>query len=347
MREQHEILVVDDTPVTLSLLTDILSAEGFQVRSADTGKTALDFVAANPPQLILLDINMPGMNGFEVCRRLKSKEESKGIPLIFISGITKLEEKVKGFELGAVDFISKPFQRDELLARVRTHLELSRFRTRLETLVLERTSQLYSLTKKLKQNLEKLNKTMGGIIQAIALIVGTRDPYTAGHQRRVADLAKVIAQEMGLSDEQMDGLHMAGLIHDLGKISVPAEILSKPSELSEIEFSLIKGHSQAGYEILKEIDFPWPIAEIVLQHHERLDGSGYPAGLKGPEICLEAKILMVADVVEATASHRPYRPGRGIEAALEEISRNKGVLYDPTVVAACLRRVQEKGYAFE
>ncbi len=347
MGEQDEILVVDDTPITLNLLTDILSAEGFQVRSANNGELALDSIASKPPRLILLDINMPEMNGFEVCRRLKSNEESREIPLIFLSGLTNLQEKVKGFGLGAVDFISKPFQREELLARVRTHLELSHLRTRLEARVLERTTQLYGLMEELKQSLEKQNKTMGGIIQAIALTVGTRDPYTGGHQRRVADLARAIAQEIGLSQEQMDGLHMAGLIHDLGKISVPAEILSKPTQLSTFEFSMIKGHADAGYNILKEIDFPWPIAEIVLQHHERSDGSGYPHGLRGKQILQEARVLAVADVVEAIASHRPYRAALGIENALAEISQKRDMLYDSEVVDACLRLFREKGFQLE
>ncbi|MFH0789758.1 MAG: response regulator, partial [Pseudomonadota bacterium] len=248
MIEQEEILVVDDTPIILNLLTKILSAEGFQVRSTDNGALALDLIAAKPPQLILLDINMPKMDGFEVCRQLKLKEESKSIPVIFVSGSPNLGEKVRSFGLGAVDFISKPFQREELLARVRTHLELNQLRTKLETRVLERTAQLYQLAEELKKRLERLNKTLGGIIQAITLTVETRDPYTAGQQRRVADLARAIAQEMGLSDEQMDGLHMAGLIHDLGKISIPAEILNKPTKLNEPEFNLIKGHSEAGYE---------------------------------------------------------------------------------------------------
>jgi HD-GYP domain-containing protein (c-di-GMP phosphodiesterase class II) len=149
---------------------------------------------------------------------------------------------------------------------------------------------------------------------------------------------------MGLSDEQMDGLHMAGLMHDLGKISIPAEILFKPTKLSELEFNLIKCHSKAGYEILKKIDFPWPIAKIVLQHHERLDGSGYPYGLKAGQILQKSQVLAVADVVEAIASHRPYRPALGVEKALEEISKNRDILYDPEVVDACLILFKEKGF---
>lgn len=725
MIPQDKILVVDDAPVVLDLLTDILSAEGFQVRSADAGELALHSVASELFNLILLDIDMPGMDGFEVCRRLKAQKESREIPVIFISGMTGLEEKVKGFGLGAVDFISKPFQRDELLARVRTHLELHRLRAGLEEQVTIQTAELrkskdeilrerdfsnemlnslpgifylfdqtgkflrwnknfeqvtgysseeikemhpldlfvgpdkaliqekiqkvfltgsseaeadliakggkgtphyftgrkisiegkpcligmgiditerkraadalrkseekyrtiletiedgyyevdlsgnftffndaltrihgYSreemmglnsrqytdeenarklyrnfnqvyltgqpskgtpfeiLTKngerkeletsvslirdlsgkpigfrgiarditelrrtqkaltdseerfrvvaestndfiyewnlksgqmewfgtaveklkdlldeipqtvtayekmvhpedhdrllsatrrhldkqepfleeyriigkggrtiylkssgtclrndkgrpykwvgalsditerkkkeeELKQSIEKLHKAMGGIIQAMALTVETRDPYTAGHQRRVADLARSIGQEMGLSKDQIEAIRMAGTVHDLGKISLPAEILSKPTKLSTLEFGLIKVHPQTSYDILKDIDFPWPVARIVSQHHERIDGSGYPHGLKDQEILLEAKVLMVADVVEAIASHRPYRAAYGIEIALDEISKNKGILYDPEAVEACLKLFKEKKFKLD
>jgi len=195
-----------------------------------------------------------------------------------------------------------------------------------------------------QKGFERLRKALGGTIQAIAVTVETRDPYTAGHQRRVADLSRAIAKEMGLESDQTEGIRMAGVIHDLGKIAIPAEILSKPSKLSEIEYRLIQNHSRAGYDILKDIEFPWPVARIVLQHHERIDGSGYPAGLKGEEILIEARIIAVADVVEAIASYRPYRPGLGMEKALDEITRNKGVLYDPIVVEACLRLFNEKNY---
>ncbi len=198
-----------------------------------------------------------------------------------------------------------------------------------------------------QRTLINLRKAMGGIIQAMAATVETRDPYTAGHQRRVADLGRAIAREMGLTDHQIDGIRMAGIVHDLGKISIPAEILSKPTKLSDIEFALIKTHPQISYDILKDIDFPWPVARTVFQHHERIDGSGYPLGLKGDEILLEARILAVADVVEAIASHRPYRPAFGMEAALDQISRNKGILYDTGAVDACLKLFREQGFVLE
>ncbi|MGC2164584.1 MAG: HD domain-containing phosphohydrolase [Gallionella sp.] len=194
------------------------------------------------------------------------------------------------------------------------------------------------------EHLAKLQENLEDTIKAIATIVEVRDPYTAGHQKRVAELALAIAREIGLSQEQAHGIYLAGLVHDLGKIKIPAEILSKPGRLIEDEYSLIKTHAQAGYDILKDIDFPWPIAQIVLQHHERLDGTGYPQGLKGDDISLEARILSVADVVEAMSSHRPYRPGLGVDAALQEITRGRGTRFDPQLVDTCVRLFKEQGY---
>ncbi|HQO21488.1 MAG TPA: HD-GYP domain-containing protein, partial [Spirochaetota bacterium] len=200
---------------------------------------------------------------------------------------------------------------------------------------------------KIQNTLMMLRKAMGGIIQAMAVTVETRDPYTAGHQKRVTELARKIADYMNLKDDIKDGLRMAGIIHDIGKISVPAEILSKPGKLSDIEFSLIKNHPQSGYEILKNIEFPWPVAMIVRQHHERLDGSGYPDGIKSDEILIESKILAVADVVEAMASHRPYRASLGIHAAIDEIIKNKGKYYDPDVVNACVAVFAKGDFSFD
>ena len=198
-----------------------------------------------------------------------------------------------------------------------------------------------------KESADRMRKALGATVQAIAVTVETRDPYTAGHQRRVADLARAMATEMNLPADQIDGIRMVAIIHDLGKLSVPAEILSKPTKLTALEFSLIKTHAQSGYDILKDIDFPWPIARIVLEHHERMNGSGYPNGLTGDNMLLESQILAVADVVESMASHRPYRPSLGIEAALEEIEKNRGTLYDTGAVDACLRVFREKSYHLE
>jgi putative nucleotidyltransferase with HDIG domain len=197
---------------------------------------------------------------------------------------------------------------------------------------------------KLRQTLDSLRRAFNTTIQVMVSAVEMRDPYTAGHQKKAADVARAIATEMGLTGEKMDGIRMAGIIHDIGKLSIPAEILTKPTKLTNLEFSLIKEHSRIGYDMLKDVESPWPLAEIVYQHHERMNGTGYPRKLKGDEILLEARILAVADVVEAMGSHRPYRESLGLEAALEEIKNNKGIIYDGAVVDACLRLFREKGY---
>ncbi|MCX5839080.1 MAG: PAS domain S-box protein [Deltaproteobacteria bacterium] len=199
----------------------------------------------------------------------------------------------------------------------------------------------------LRQTLDSLRKAFGATIQVMVAAVESRDPYTAGHQIRSADLARAIATEMGLPQEKIDGIRMAGSVHDIGKLSIPAEILSRPIKLTKIEFALIKEHARIGYEILKDVESPWPLADIVYQHHERMDGSGYPRNLKGEELLMEARIMAVADVVESMASHRPYRPALGVNAAMEEIENNKGTLYDAGVTDACLRLFREKGFQLE
>lgn len=334
------ILAVDDTPASLRLLTDVLKAEGYEVRSAISGELALHAAEIQAPELVLLDVSMPGMDGFEVCRRLKQIPGSGDVPVIFVSAMSDTQEKLRGFELGAVDYVTKPFQREELLARVHTHLELNRLRHHLGDMVEERTQSLKRSELKLRANLLES-------ITAIAATVEMRDPYTAGHQRRVAQVATEIAREMGLPENRIEGMHLAAVVHDVGKVKIPAEILCKPGRLTELEFSLIKLHAQDGYDILKAIDFPWPIAEFVGQHHERLDGSGYPHGLKGGEIHLEARIIAVADVIEAMASHRPYRPGLGIDTALAEIESKRGIMFDPQVADAALRLFRDKGYRLD
>lgn len=225
------------------------------------------------------------------------------------------------------------------------HIELDK---ELETLLLNNG---YKILKHVKENdkelikveLEdvipkKIRQALKSVVQAIAMAVELRDPYTAGHQARVADISRIIAKEMGIQngDGLLEGIRIAASIHDIGKLAIPSDILSKPTKLTETEKSLIEIHPLKGYEILKEIDFPWPVAEIVYQHHERMNGSGYPRGIKGKDIHIGAKIIAVADVLEAMSSHRPYRPAIGIEKAIEEIRKGKGKLYDKDVVKACL-----------
>jgi PAS domain S-box-containing protein/putative nucleotidyltransferase with HDIG domain len=213
--------------------------------------------------------------------------------------------------------------------------------------MLSDTTQRERVEDDLRNTVEKLKKITEGAIQTMATIVETRDPYTAGHQQQVTRLACAIANDLGLSEDQVNGIRMAAAIHDIGKIYIPAEILSKPGTLGSLEFAMIREHPRVGYDILQKIEFPWPVADIVLQHHERLDGSGYPAGISGEQLLLEAKIIGVADVVESMSSHRPYRPGLGLAKALREIESQRGVLYDSDIVDVCLSLFKDKGFRFE
>jgi putative nucleotidyltransferase with HDIG domain len=187
---------------------------------------------------------------------------------------------------------------------------------------------------------------MESTIEAITTTIETRDPYTTGHQMRVTDLACAMAKIMEVPPTQIEGIRVAGLLHDIGKIAIPTEILSKPGKLNEVEYEMIKTHAKVGYNILKKIEFPWPVARTVLQHHERWNGSGYPHGIRSEDILLEARILAVADVMEAMSSHRPYRPSIGADKALDEISQNRGILYDPAVADACITAFTQAGFRF-
>jgi PAS domain S-box-containing protein len=612
LMDKPTVLIVDDSPDDIALISELLK-DSYKIKIAGNGKRALKVAQTGaPPDMILLDIMMPIMDGYETCRHLKETPETLNIPVIFLTSKTELVDELKGFALGAVDYITKPISPPILLARVQTHLKLKQAsdylkdnnqfleaevqrrtrealaaqkltvkaekalnnseilnrrlvehlphrvfikdlnsiylscnanfardlgiapeevvgkndfafhpvdlaeayrvddrttmearqikefeqryllagqerwihvtkvpfrdeqgeimgvlgtfediteRKRAEQQQQERTKELQAFftlselitregitieelcrefsavlpeswqypeitcarivigdtefrtenfeesgwlqsapikvketvrgridvgyleerpavdegpflkeermlidalaerlghvfgrkqgEEQLQYTLEKLRKSMRTTIQVMVSTVEARDPYTSGHQVRAAGLARAIATEMGLSPDKIDGLRMAGSIHDIGKISIPAEILSKPTKLSELEFAMIKEHAQRGYELLKNVESPWPLAEIVHQHHERMDGSGYPRHLKGEKILIEARILTVADVVEAMASHRPYRPGLGIDAALNEIERHRGTFYDDAVAAACLKLFREKGFQFE
>ena len=237
-----------------------------------------------------------------------------------------------------------------LLLTVLVYL-LTSYRAKLKMTVRERTGDLQRSLTNLREEEETLNRTLGtlrrsmaAMLEILARAVEMKDPYATGHQQRVADLARTIAMEMGHPEETIDGIRMAGVVHDIGKLSLPSEILNKPAKLTEAEYTQVKKHPQAGYDILKDIAFPWPVARIVWQHHERLDGSGYPLGLTGEDILPEARIMAVADVVETMASHRAYRPAPGLEKALEEIVAQRGILYDPAVVDACIRIFREKDF---
>ncbi|MEI6412714.1 MAG: HD domain-containing phosphohydrolase [Pseudomonadota bacterium] len=338
------VLIVDDNPNNLQVLSAMLQGAGIRVRPAVSGEIALHALENLLPDLILLDIRMPGLDGFEICRRIKANTRTQDIPVIFISALNETDDKLTAFRAGGVDYIAKPFQTEEVMARIQTHLQLCHLHRHLESLVDDRTQDLETALESLQESQRLYHRMLEQTIQAIALTVEKRDPYTAGHQYRVSLLATSIAGEFGLDPGRMLGLRMGAMIHDIGKIYLPSEILSRPGRLADVEFALVKTHSEVGRDIVSHVEFPWPVADMIHQHHERLDGSGYPQGLKGDEILLEAQILTVADVVEAMASHRPYRPALGIAAALDEIRRSAGRFYQADIAAACLRLFEDRGY---
>jgi putative nucleotidyltransferase with HDIG domain len=382
-RHIRDILVVDDSKAQLKALEAILKQKGYQVKTAHDGVDGLYMLMSSCPDLIISDVQMPKMNGYEFCRVVKDDKKLQHIPFILITSLSNTEDIVNGLNAGADYYLTKPFSEDLLLFMVKSiqsgpsvnredatndlelqaddkTLRISANPQQILNFLFSTYENLLYHNQKLaqtKQDLKLLNdhleegvrektksleKTLQGIVVALSKTVEMRDPYTSGHQLRVAQLACSIAQEIGMPEGQIGGIRVMGLLHDLGKIIIPAEILSKPSKLTDYEFQYIKVHPQAGHDILKEIDFPWPITTAIVQHHERLDGSGYPRGLSEHQIILEAQILAVADVVEAMATHRPYRPALGIDVALKEISKNNGTLYAPSIVDAVFKLYHDK-----
>ncbi len=517
------ILIVEDSLIQSAQLKDLLQEHGYWVTVATNGEEGLAAVRERKPDLIISDVIMPGMDGYEMCQAIKHNGELRDIPIILLTVPSDTKDIIRALQAGVDYYLTKPYYENHLLSQVesalarpvrqkskgaeeelevifggerhvltsdrqqmlnlllstydnavqqnrkliQTQRELQKLNEKLQQEIIERKqaeeesrrlkdfnegivqnmaegiavedaegriifvnpaaadllgyspeellgqhwtvivppdqhpsvqaayerhvhgeTDRYELQlvrqdgtsvpvlvsgsprieegrfagtltvftditehkrveEELQRSLERLEKTFNETVQALALAIRTRNPYMAGHQRRVTQLATAIAEEMGLPEEQVEGIRVAGLIHDIGKISVPVEILSNPEGITELEYGIIKAHPQIGYDILKAVEFPWPVAEIVLQHHERLDGSGYPQGLSGDEIMLEARILAVADVVDAMSSHQPYRAARGLDEALEEISQNRGVLYDPGAVGACLKLFKQKGFRLE
>jgi len=338
------ILVVDDDEAIRRLLGEIIEMGGYAHTLAASAKEARTYLENQDFDLILCDIKMPEESGIELVQYILSEYPESAV--MMLTAIDDPEIAKKARELGTYGYIIKPFKPSELMINManalhRRELEIANraYRKNLEQVVQKRTAEL-------QETLAKLRKAIMAIIHAMTLTVEVRDPYTAGHQRRVSNLARYIATEMGLSEDQIDGIRLAGVLHDLGKISVPVELLTKPSRLTDIEYKMIQTHPQVAFDILSEIEFPWPIAKIVYQHHERMDGSGYPLGLSGENILIEARIIAVADTVEAMSSHRPYRPSLGIDEALKEISEKRNVVYDPQIVDACMSLFRDKNFKF-
>ncbi len=334
MSGRHELtlLVVEDDPVFIRFLEKILSYQNiafFSVRFVSRLETALELLKTSLFDAVLLDLGLPDSNGIETFQRFHRQWPE--VPVIVLSNLDDQDIACGAVSQGAQDYLVKGEVDGRLLSRSILY-----------------AVQRRRLQKALEVSLENLRRARANTIQLVAMAVEMRDPFTAGHQQRVTKLAAEIAKIMQLHPDIIEGLIMAGLIHDMGKIFVPAEILSKPGKLNDIMISLIRTHPQIAYDLLQtlEFEFPWPVAEIILQHHEHIDGSGYPRGLTGKDIRLESKIITVADVVEAISSHRPYRPSLGIDYALNEIKNYQGIHYDSEIVEICLTLFREKGFVF-
>ncbi len=373
-KSQIEILIIEDEDILRNIILYYLEECGYKVREASNGRIGLDLFRQHTPSLVLLDLRMPVMGGLEVLGEIHTI--SPDTPVIIVSGAGNITDAIEAIHLGAWDYITKPIIEMKVLEyAIRRSLERSqlieenrRYSAHLEEEIAKRTAALEKTTAELKElnarlssevkerilaedalikSLNSVERSIEGTIRTLSSIAEMRDPFTGGHQQRVALLSRAIARELGLSDEEIKGVYVAAMLHDIGKLSIPAEILVKTGQLNPIEFKYIALHCQSGYDLLKMIEFPWPIAQIVLQHHENINGSGYPQGLTGDGILLYAKIIRVADVVESMVSHRPYRKALGIDAAVDEINRNTRVFYDERVANACVELFVTKHFTFE
>jgi len=366
-----KVLIVDDHADSREFLRTLLSSRDFEVEEAVDGKDALCKLREQLPDLVISDVLMPQMDGFTLCYEIRHDPGLCALRLIFYTG-TYLEPEHErlAMALGASAFVSKPLEPDHLFqiidqvmdpvsksavpgesvddfSLLREHRDVVIEKLAGEVRVLEQeVKKRVAAEAILEENRASLRASLIGTVVAFSRAVAVRDPFSVGHQRRVSRLSREIAQQLQLTAEQVDGLRMAARIHDVGNICLPAEILNKPGELSALEYDLVKTHCQVGYEILKDVVFPWPVADVVLQHHERIDGSGYPQGLEGEAICLEARIVAVADSMVAMMSHRPYRSALPCVQALSEIREGSGSIYDSQVAIACMKVFEQDTFEF-
>lgn len=323
-----KVLIIEDDEAHAELIERAFEGHrvDFNLISKHNLADALEYIKSNPPDIVVSDWLLPDGRGIEVIQNFK---DFRTFPVLMITSHGNEEMAVEAMKAGALDYIVKSQE---------AFMNMPDF-------VLRGLREWEHIVAR-QQAEAKLKQVWLQTVETLSVMVEKRDPYTSGHQKRVGQLACAIGEELGLSSETIDCIYIAAILHDIGKINIPFEFLNKPGPLEKIEFEIIKNHPISAYEMLKAIDFPYPIAQIILQHHERYDGSGYPYGIKAEDILIEARIITVADVVEAISSHRPYRPSLGIEYALQEISRNAGLLFDPNVVAACLRLFQIKEFTF-
>lgn len=364
LKHRHSILLIDDEVSILEILTAMLTDEGYDLRTTGSGQEGLKILKESPNfSLIISDQMMPGMTGVQFFA--KARVICPDAMRVLLTGYTDTDAMIEAINSGGIHmYLTKPWHKNELLYTI-NHLlsqaDLLMENRRLDELVKKQNAELVELNKDLEEKVrqkthhlaqraeelqasyKRIQMILEGTVMAMSKIVENRDPFTAGHEQQVSRIARIIAEKMNLSPDQIEAIRIAGSIHDIGKIAVPSEILTKPGRLSRLEMEIVKTHSQNAFDILKTIEFLYPIAQIILQHHERMDGSGYPQGLKGEDILLEARVIRVADSIEAMSAHRPYRPALGIEAAIEDIIQYRGAFYDKDVVDACLSIFKAEG----
>lgn len=337
IHKEYNILVVDDTPANLKLLTEMLQGQGYNIRPARNGKLALKAAAHDPPDLILLDINMPEMNGYEVCQNLKADERLREIPILFISALEETVDKLKAFSVGGLDYITKPFEFEEVNARVETHLKLRQFQVQLEILVQEQVKEIHD--------------SQMSTIFALAKLAESRDDETGKHIERVQLYCKSLVVKLGetsrykrsINEDYIDNLHQASPLHDIGKVGISDNVLLKPGKLTAEEYEIIKTHTVIGAQTLESVIATYPknafvnmgIA-IARSHHEKWDGSGYPDGLMGEDIPLSARIMAVSDAYDALRSKRPYKGAFPHKKSVDIITKDSGSHFDPEIVIAFL-----------
>jgi putative two-component system response regulator len=358
--DKGEILAVDDMPALLALLSELLTGAGYSVRQAPSGELALWTAQMRPPELILLDVRMPGMNGMEVCRQLKADPATADVPVIFLSALNESVDKVQGLALGAVDYITKPYQPEEVLARVKTHITLARYRkaleaerANLEQHVRERTADLEAVAKSLRASEREMSELQEALIVAMASLAETRDNETGAHIMRTQHYVQALAVELAhhpkfaevLTEEMIDLLFKTAPLHDIGKVGIPDHILLKPGKLTAKEFGIMKTHTTLGRNIIAATgkrlhtsnQFLTIAERTTLSHHEKWNGTGYPQGLSGDEIPVSARLMAIADVYDAIISRRVYKEPMGHDKALEIIREERGIHFDPEMVDAFLK----------
>ena len=337
-----QVLIVDDEISIRTSLGIFLKKDGYQVDLACDAVQASAMIDEKEYDVILTDVIMPKMTGIELLNKVR--QQSSTIQVIIMTGEPTLETAVHAVQLGANNYLSKPIDKSMLLNTVRQALQIKQLSDQKKLMEIQQANYLRDLEKMVQIQTKELQESMQSIVLLLSTVIESKDPYTAGHQRRVGNLSAEIARKMGYNGRIVNNLRIVGYMHDIGKMAIPGEIINKPGRLNGFEMGLIRMHSEQGYVMLSQVKLPDNIADIVYQHHERINGSGYPRGLKEREILEEACILAVADVVEAMMSHRPYRAALGLDLALDEIEQNRGILYRNEVVDACLSLFRDDHY---